>query len=258
MMAIDWLTATVEQRKTLYRVVKRLLAEEGLNWNDFYSSVLGKDVRVGGGYEDNFRAGRIGRDKAQRIVRWLAAEYPHHAARLKQDANAGAPSGERWLSFVARHRRFERVAAVLLPEPSIGIVAFAKPEPLARPVIPLGAPFCFEVESDRQGAVIAFQSVGDEWYALPLRPDGLSETIAGGRQFLPRQANGEPIPLSEDVQDGRHGFLFLIASIEMINAVLDVIPAGVIYPPSLDRIADIAAAGPCVPSLLRINLLFAK
>lgn len=257
-MGIDWLTATVEQRKALYRVIKRLLAEEGLSWNGFYSSVLGKDVRVGGGYEDNFRAGRIGRDKAQRIVRWLAAEYPDHAARLDQSADAGAPSGERWRSFVARHGRFERVAAVLLPEPSIGIVAFAKSEPLARPVIPLGAPFCFEIESDRQGAVIAFQSVGDEWYALPFRPDSLSEIVAEGRQYLPRGANGEPLALSEDTQAGRHGFLFLIGDPALTEAVTPLVPEGIVSLSTLDRIAEALAPHWAQCVALRINLLFVK
>lgn len=257
-MATDWLTATVEQRRTLYRAIKRLLAEEGLGWNEFYAAALGKDARVGGGYEDNFRAGRIGRDKAQRIVRWLAAEYPDHASRLDQRADAGVSSGERWRSFIGRHGRYERVAAVLLPEPSIGIVTFAKPEPLASPVIPLGAPFCFQIDSDRQGAVIAFQRVGDEWYALPLRPDGLNEAVTEGSQFLPRGASGEPVALSEDMQDGRHGFLFLIGDPTLIEAVTHLVPDSVIPPPMLDRIADIAGAASCVSLLLRINLLFAK
>lgn len=160
-MAIDWLAASVEQRKALYRAVRRLMAEEAIGWNGIYEAI-GRSVPTGGGYEDNFRAGRIARQTANQIYRWLARAYPDHAARLDRDLDAGEPQGERWRSFLQAYGRFERIAAVLLPEPSIGVFAFAKPEPLTRPVIPLGAPFCFEMDSDREGAVIAFQTVGGE------------------------------------------------------------------------------------------------
>lgn len=256
-MAIDWLAASVEQRKALYRAVRRLMAEEAIGWNGIYEA-LGRSVPTGGGYEDNFRAGRIARQTANQIYRWMARAFPGHAVRLDRDLDAGEPQGERWRSFLQEHGRFERIAAVLLPEPAIGVVAFAKPEPLARPVIPLGAPFCFQIESDHSGAVIAFQHVHEQWFALPLRPDGLSESLAQRRQYLPRQANGEPLALSEDAQAGRHGFLFLIGDAALIGAIMPLVQDGAIPTSTLDRIATTFSPHREQCAALRISLLFSR
>lgn len=170
---IDWLQASVEDRKALYRVLREVMNREGLGWAEIYKRAL-NEAPVGSGYEDNFRAGRIGRKKARRIADWLGATYPAYAARLDQalgERGQVEVGGAAWTGFLARHGRYDAVSAVLLPEPSLGIVTFARPEPLARPVIPLGAPFCFRFEAAFAGAVLAFQSVGGRWYALPLRED---------------------------------------------------------------------------------------
>lgn len=256
-MAIDWLAASVEQRKALYRAVRRLMAEEAIGWNGIYES-LGRSVPTGSGYEDNFRAGRLARQTANQIYRWMVREYPDHAARLDRDLSANEAEGRRWRSFLQEHGRFERIAAVLLPEPSIGVVAFAKPEPLARPVIPLGAPFCFEIDSDRDGVAIAFQNVGESWHALPLRQGALSEAVIWGCQYLPRQMNSEPLALSEEAHSGRHGFLFLIGNAALIEAITPLVPDGAIPPSTLDRIAAALEPHQAECAALRINLLFVK
>lgn len=66
-----WLAASVEQRRQLYRVTKRIVDAGFVTWRDIYRDALDRPGGFGKGYEDNFRAGRISRKNASRIVRYL-------------------------------------------------------------------------------------------------------------------------------------------------------------------------------------------
>ncbi|QIG79627.1 hypothetical protein [Stakelama tenebrarum] len=258
---IDWLAASVAQRQALYRAVKRLLDEEGLSWGDLYRDTLGQDYPPGHGYEDNFRAGRIARKKAHAIYNWLDERYPARAKALEAalaDEDERQHTGEHWRRFLSEHGRYARVRAVLLRDADLGIVSFARGEPLAGPVIPFGASFGFEIDSPIAGMALALQAVGGAWYALPLREDALTDVVLPGVQMLPRQLGSDtPYPLSEEAHDGRHGFVFLIGQAEVIAPLVSIVPVGrPMAPAELDQIADQFLAAETEWHMLRINLMF--
>ena len=261
-MPIDWLGATIEHRKALYRAVRRAMDNDYLNWTQVFALALNGE-RLGTGYEDTFRAGRIGRKRAKRLYEWLARDHPIQAMRLDDElgvSDAEDREGTVWQDLLAAHGRYEGVSAVLLPDASIGIVTLADPEPLARPVISLGASFCFQLYTDLEGGALAFQQVERQWYPLPLSDKGLAEIVTAGRQYVPRLPDSDrPAPLSEEQHGGRHAFAFLVVTAAMIGALTQKLIAGRIIPPTtLDEIAR-AIEGSAEPwRLYRINLLFSS
>jgi hypothetical protein len=258
-VAVDWLASTIEQRKTLYRTLRQIIDREGENWNSIFRAAIGSEAEIGIGYQDNFRAGRIARTKAHRLYRWLTDAYPTYAAALVAELEGDEcafSSGAAWDKFLTEHGRFVGIEAVLMDDPSISLVTFAKREPLAQPIIPLGASFYFRVNSEQVGRVVALQSVEDRWHGLPLRPDGLADAVTAGANILPRLADSDqPLPLSEEQDGGRHGFLFLIGDGELIDSVTAMILDGALAPALLDDIARCVLTSDTAWSLRRINLL---
>lgn len=259
-MSIDWLQATTDHRKALYRAVRCAMDNAYLNWKQVFAQALHGE-RVGAGLEDTFRAGRIGRKKAHQIYEWLVRDHPEQAMRLDDELEgSGSPQadGSAWRAFLAAHGRYDGLSAVLLPDPALGIVGFADPEPLARPVIPLGAPFCFRLEAAFAGTVLAVQSVAGDWYALPLRADGLTDVVTADACYLPRKAGSDrPKALSEDEQAGRHGFVFLIGDAQIIDDIAARVSIGKPLPPDTrDAMAQAVLASQSPWRLHRINLLF--
>lgn len=260
---MDWLKASTGERKALFAVMRQLIRREGLGWQDVYECAWGKMAGVGTDYESNFRQGRIARNRAHQLYAWMVRDYPRYALQL-DDMLEGTQTlheaGAAWRALLAAHGRYDSIEAVRLPDPLAGIVSFADPEPLAHPVIPLGAPFCFQVQSGNAAHALAFQTVQSKCYALPLRPDRLFDTVTAGSTYLPRLPDSQrPNPLSEEEQNCRHGFVFLLGGAALIEAVAARVHAEIaIAPLLLDEIAAIIRASDEDWRLLRINLLFQK
>lgn len=254
----DWLAASTEARKVLYRQTKQLMDRSGLTWSRLYREALGETYSPGQGYEDNFRAGRIARTKAGRLFRWLELHHPDVAQAIEAELGVAALSdGEVWDQFLARHGCFSGVEVVSLAQARPGIVAFARGEPVAATHIRLGEPFCFRAHSARVGAALALQSLAGRWYVLPLGPETLSCTVARGALYLPRnESDGEPIALAEEQDAGRHSFAFIIADASLIAEIAAMLTAGVTIPAAqLARIVGGLEAHPNAWELLRINVL---
>lgn len=254
----DWLTASTEARKVLYRQTKQLMDRSGLTWSRLYREALGETYSPGQGYEDNFRAGRIARTKAGRLFRWLATHHPDVAQAIEAELGVAALSdGEVWDQFLARHGRFSGVEVISLAQARPSIVAFAGGEPVAATHIRLGEPFCFRAHSTRVGAALALQSLAGRWYVLPLGPEALFCTVARGAIYLPRnESDGEPIALAEEQDAGRHSFAFIIADASLIAEIAAMLTAGVTIPAAqLARIVGALEAHPSAWELLRINVL---
>ncbi|WP_156842853.1 hypothetical protein [Novosphingobium aquimarinum] len=259
-MPFDWLNATPDDRKALYRSVRQAMDAANLNWSQVFDQAFDGE-QVGSGLEDTFRAGRIGRKKAKRIAEWLARDHPKEAAQL--DALLKAPSvpvsaGALWKKWLEEHGHYDGIGVVRLSDPAAGIVTFANPEPLAGPIIPLGAPFCFQLHSDLAGASLAFQSVKGLWYPLPLSENEFSSRVDEGVQYVPSESeSGQPVALSEDVHAGRHRFALLVGEAQLVDVVAGMIDVSeVIDPAVLDAIAKYVSGAQSPWRLHRINLLF--
>lgn len=243
-MVIDWLAASVDERRALYRVVKRLLDEEGLSWNQLYDDALGREFRPGHGYEDNFRAGRISRKVAHRIHAWLRGQHPAHAMRLDRMLGV-AVSGEAhtWDRFLEKHGEYGRLSVVPLPDPALTIVAFATLKPKPEATLRLGEPFCFMLDSPIAGTALALQSIGTDWHSLPLSEDALTVPVVSGRQFLPRlPGTDSPLPLAEQTHLGPHGFLILIGAPVVHEIAARFHGGGAISIDALNRLARLTTA----------------
>lgn len=254
----DWLSASHDARRLLYRHIKRLIDTSALTWSRVFRDALGEAGGPGLGYEDNFRAGRISRQKAARLYGWLRSASAEIADDLDRDLmDLGHAQGASWERFLAVRGSFEGVEVVPLNDARPGLVSFARAEPLAPPRIGLGEPFCFRLLDAPAGEVMALQSVGRGWHAMPLSADGLSMPIARGTCWVPEADAGQsPELLAEESDAGRHRFLFIIASSALVREIELAIPADrQLRSEELATIVERleAASG---WSLRRINVLF--
>lgn len=257
----DWLAASTEARKVLYRQTNQLMDRSGLTWSRLYREALSEAYSPGQGYEDNFRAGRIARTKAGRLFRWLKVHHPDVAQAVETELGVAALSdGEVWDQFLGPHGRFSGVEVISLAQARPGIVAFAGSEPVATTHIRLGEPFCFRAQSTCVGAALALQSLAGRWYVLPLGSEAHFCAVARGALYLPRnESDGEPIALAEEQDVGRHSFAFIIGDATLIAEIAALLTVGVTIPEAqLVRIVGALEAHPDAWGLLRINVLIAS
>lgn len=255
----DWLTASPEARKILYRHTKRLIDSSSLTWSRLYREALGQANAPGQGYEDNFRSGRIGRAKAARLYRWIRDNHAGVADRIDADlGDINQPTAGAWEAFLAAHGRYGSLEIVSLAQQRPGVVAFAASEPLATSTLRLGEPFCFRLHSVRAGAALALQSVSGRWFPLPLSPDHLHQAISRGSQYLPDAGEGgEPAPLSEESDVGRHRFAVLVADDTLVRDIGAGFSAGVeVQSHHLTAFAECLEVAGSQWHLMRLNVLF--
>lgn len=252
---IDWLSATREDRRALYRQTKAIVDRRfGGDWSRFYAVIPGHVAPGGHGDQDNFRAGRISRKRAAVIFDWIEANHPDTAdditAALGGDDARPAPD---WEALLQRRGEQGRLRLVPMDDPSLSIVAFAAQKPLER--LRLGQPFAFALDSAHAGMALALQSVDGKWYPLPLSADTITAPAVIGDQFLPRDADtNAPIPLSEDAHAGTHRFAFLIGR----EAMSDIKPFQVGRSIALDQLNRLARSWAAVDgcAVHRLEVLF--
>jgi hypothetical protein len=215
-MAYDWITASTEARRHLYRSTKQIVDRHYLgNWQSFYDAVFANGFHGGAGYEDNFRSGRIGRKPANAIAQWLATHHPIEADALERAVSGN--SSDTWQQFVNDHATGDHLTIVPLDE--LGIVGFAAPKHDEAVSLRMGQEFCFGLHVKMHGTAIAFQQTRGEWFGLPLSDVQLTTPMDTGDYILPRAAStGVPLPLSEETDSGLVTFVFLIAESAIIEA----------------------------------------
>lgn len=257
----DWLSSTVEARRLLYRHIKRVIDTSALTWTKVYREGLGEAGAPGLGYEDNFRSGRIARGKAARLYGWLRVFHPATADRLDLDLEeiANVPNGE-WEKLLAAYGRFAELDVISLAQGEPGIVGFADAEPLSRVRVRLGEPFCFRLNTDREGRALAFQSVGGRWYSLPLSRDRLSQAVEKGSVYLPLSPDGTSLaPLVEDHDAGRHRFVIALATKELVSALEDMVgDASELTGDRLSMMAGRLKSAGSGCTIHRLNVLFVR
>lgn len=237
-MTYDWLKASVDARRALYRVCKRVVDGQFVgHWQHFYEAALGSAAIAGTGYEDNFRSGRIGRTKAAALARWLSAHHPDLFHELDYAVCADAPRGApAWDEFLRTHGRDSALEIVRID--GLNLVGFARSQSQRVATMRRGEEFCFRLTSSHRGHCIAMQRAGDVWFPLPLSDQVAVPAIAAGTQFLPRTMGDEIIPLSEESDTGAFEFVILIGPEVCARSMRALMIEGAPIAP--DNLAEIA------------------
>ena len=216
-MAYDWINASPEARRLLYRASKQIVDRHFAgHWSRFYEAVFDRGGVPGTGYEDNFRSGRISRIKANAIHRWISIH--HTQAVIALDAAVtelpdAALVEDSWQLFIDTHGQYSALEIVTLDD--LAIVGFAREKIGDAYRIKLGEAFCFRLTSEHSGAALAFQQAKGVWYALPLRQDALEVEVEHGTQIVPRDGD-MPMPLSEDSDTGLYRFVMIVGATDLI------------------------------------------
>lgn len=215
----DWLSASYEDRQALYRVIRELVGTGRLTWAGLYRDALG--TSPGAGYEDNFRAGRIGRKSAAMIYRYLSDRFPDTARELETSLRPEPPvaPGHTWRRFLIRHRDLGAVQVIPLPDGPLSVVDFAPTDPIADVELSLGQRFCFSLDVPFGGAVTALQHHGGHWHRMKLSRDGRAAEVKEGMQFLPQDEAGVPLALVEYDDAGVHEFVFLLGTADTLASL---------------------------------------
>jgi hypothetical protein len=239
----DWLASTEDERKALYRIVKQVRDETGLTWTALYRQALGRPPSAGIGYEDNFRAGRIGKTHAHRLYAWLQARHPRHAQALdkltgRSESATGLPLGVAWRRLVQRRAEREKIELIALGAVGPpGRVSAARRRLGPVETYQLGRPFQFKLDSPIAGHLVAFVEHRFRWSPLDLAEDGHSAPVDAGVVILPQQ-DGQPVPLAEHDDPGLHRFLFITVTDQTVVADIEHAQVGIHIPiGALDALA---------------------
>lgn len=237
-MSNDWLSSTPDARRQLYRCCKRIVDREyGGRWSPFYGEVFGAAVTFGSGYEDNFRAGRISRVKANMIAQWLARSHPAEAGVL--DAAIGTGSERLQTDYhlsrlFAASRATGMLAIVAVEQTDLTIVGIAQRRNDQTYRLRLGQMFCLDFTIAHAGTALAFQLYKSRWYPLPLTDRSLTAPVETGTHIFPRSmADGSPLPLSEEAQAGRFQFAVLITEAPIAERLAAILEEGLEIAPAI-------------------------
>lgn len=241
-MAYNWINASLEARRLLYRASKQIVDRHyGGHWSRFYEAVFGHSGVLGSGYDDNFRSGRISRIKANAIHRWISIHHTQ-AVIVLDNAVTVLPDPkpyreDAWEVFIDTHGKHGALEIVTIDD--LAIVGFAREKIGDAYRIKLGEAFFFRLTSKRSGAALAFQQAKGAWHRLPLRHAGLATEIERGTQIVPRDGDA-PLPLSEDSDTGLVRFVMIVAAKEMIDRIAQTLSIGLAIAP--DQLRDVIDA----------------
>ncbi len=240
-MAYDWINASPDARRLLYKATKQIVDRHYAgHWSRFYEAVFGRGGVPCSGYEDNFRSGRISRIKANMIHRWISIHHTQAAIALDSAVTAlpdAVTVEDAWQSFIDAHCRYGALEIVTIDE--LSIVGFAREKIGDAYRIKLGEAVCFRLTSELSGAALAFQQAKGAWHRLPLRHAGLATEIERGTQIVPRDGDA-PLPLSEDSDTGLVRFVMIVAAKEMIDRIAQTLSIGLAIAP--DQLRDVIDA----------------
>lgn len=259
-MTIDWDQTTNAERKCLNAATKALRSRLNIDWQTVFQRAFGLDDQVGDGYQDNLRKGAIAPGKAYKLYTWL---YHHDRALADQVESqifalraATAPEAPPLWESLIKRGRFANIRTIKA-QSSLGIVDFARREPIDPTALKLFDEFIFEIDAPLAGEVMAFQGYGGQWYPLPLSTVAPTVNVQQGKALLPVDDDGRPEPLREEARPGRYRFMFVIVKGDRLPDLATLQP----HQPIPTRIRDdIARAVMSAPAsdwvVLRTNLVF--
>lgn len=251
---------TTEERKALYKVVRRLLDLGYFSWRSLLKEGLAIEA-VGRGFEDNFRAGRISKKHAATLCRWLLHRHPDvmDGSGFENSVRSNEVGvSEFWQELLERYGE----------EKGIGLLSNYAFEQRARlwrkqeqqqqqrqdqqvqqrswvdPRIaeyPLFQHFRYSLEVERPAYVIGFQEFRRVWRTIPLG-DQLAEFVREPEAVLPQpfdhQYTYRDNPLVEETEIGVHEVAFLFVGEKLASQLSEMIdPLSVLMPDMLTAVA---------------------
>ncbi len=210
---IDWLNMPraerIELTKALYKAARYVVQVTGENIEILIDHALGAPQKHGTDYDSNFRKGEIAAAKAMLIHRYLEENHCDLARKTAPDLFQTNPKSA-WEQLLERHTVAEGLKIVPFKE-NMGIVRRAAKLTSTTQALRLGQRFCLELTADAEGYAVAFQGYRGEWYAVPLGTDErrLRVSVKPGPQWLPRDADEQPIPLAEEDDAGASSFVVI-------------------------------------------------
>lgn len=260
---VDWDASMRSERKLLSKPVGILKRRLNISWQEVFIQAFGVRDTVGLGYEDNLYKGKIAPEKAHKLFVWLLKNDPALASQLEDDILAnrvtlGTEAAKNWEQMV-NGGKFSNINLYRFQD-GLGMASFARREPIHDLRLNIQEEFYFEFDCPFDGYLVAFQKHRSHWFPQPLSEDHASIKLSKGKQLLPAAKDGQPDPLWEDADKGKHGYLFLISISNEIGQMCEPfisVPDQPIPTKTLDDIAKATSAlGEGVWDVFRINVLF--
>jgi len=258
---IDWDASTKPERKALHSQVLILKKRLHIDWISVFQRAFGPKDNVGLGYEDNLRQGRIAPERAYKLFVWLQENDPALASNVEDDIlrlreNTAPEQAVRWETLLARGI-FSNVAAFKYSG-DLGMASFARREPLPALRLKLLEQFYFEVIVPFDGTLIAFQGYKGLWYPQLIIEDNPILEVTSGAHIIPSNEEGQPYPLHEETDMGKHSFAFLLVQDKRLGKPIAALPPAQAIPAKMrdDLARQIFALPDEAWRLFRINLAF--
>lgn len=206
---VDWLSASEEQRKALYRVTRAIADATGTDVLDIIAQAEGTKNERGLGYVTNFNHGRIGRKVAKQIAQWIERHH-RELAHEKEPEIFPISLATIWSEHLEAHG----IAGRLHIRPKSNARDLVEFEAEATPghhVLALGEPFALEIEPTRGGYCIGYQIYREKWYPFPLSKERFWIRADGGKITVPQTQDGSPAHIIERQHSDLHRFVVVIS-----------------------------------------------
>ena len=216
---IDWLNATKEDRKVLYRVCGVIAHRQGDGVGGLLDQVFGGRQHYGTDYMANFRQGKIARSKAHLIYVWICENHfktahstaPYYFPMAHTDA----------LGAFLKDRAIRGKLRIVQGTSWRGLVQRASEVSAVNICLRLGEEFCFALESSTSGVAVAFQGYKGKWHPIALGAGGktLEANIFEEFHLLPMDKNYLPVALVEVEDAGVHDFVIAVFPDEYVGSL---------------------------------------
>jgi hypothetical protein len=259
---------TTEERRILYRAVKRLTVEVRMTFDEVYASALGYPLHRGSGYEDNFRAGRIDRKLALAIYEWLHAARPDYGEFVDHEIEQlyqSHPGEMGWETLLTVYGLFGFVAVPVERETGFGAlirIETEAPEPVGAR-LHLLEPFTLVFNSSCEGHAIALQAAHGRWFPLPLTSASPAVEVKIGMngpfpRGEPQTGTDQPPHFAESGDPGLRRMAVLVVPPAIGPTLTGMLRPGLTVPQvALDDMAQqVLSLDPDSWCLLRLNALF--
>lgn len=208
-MGVDWLKATEEERKALYRVVRAIAGASDTDILGVIAQAEDTPMRRGTGYETNFNHGKIGRKLAKVIAQWVEEHHRDLAHETEPEVFPISMSTI-WSKYLAQHG----ITGQLRIRPKSrgrDLVTFEAEATADHHVLALGEPFTLSLENSRRGVCMGYQIYREKWYSFPLSKTQAWLKADGGQIILPQMADGSPAHMVEREHTDLHRFVIVVA-----------------------------------------------
>ncbi len=213
---VDWHNLPTELRytygKQLYSVISVVAPKIGKKIESYAIEILGPHANVADTYHSTMRKGKMSVQHTLAVHNYLAENHFEDAHHIAPHLFPDNPTSK-WARFLQEHQREGSLKLVRLAD-DFGIVRRTNDLPEVSDTLKLGEKFCFSLISVRPGHLVAFQGYRGGWHHVPLDRDGKSTSVSihEGQQYLPANAKGIAIPLTEEDDAGRHTFVAITSS----------------------------------------------